>query len=125
MPRRPTRREDYLKRIHDLSQRGPVHGADLAEALEVSRPTVSIYLKQLAESGDITMDRHRCVHLTEQGLAVAESTRDKHCVLYTLLSSLGVPHHTASRDACAIEHNLSPESYAALKQLLQERQTAL
>lgn len=125
MKRKPTRREDYLKLIYNLSRKGPVRGAEMADALGVSRPTVSIYLKQLAEAGDITMDSHHTAHLTPQGLAIAEATRDKHSTLYTLFVSLGVPLDVADRDACAIEHNLSPESYAALKQLFQERQLSL
>lgn len=124
MKKTTTRREDYLKLIHVLSKTQDVHGADLARELEVSRPTVSIYLKQLVEAGDITMDRCRAIHLTEQGLKIAESTRDRHGVVFELLNGLGVPKTIAAEDACAIEHNLSPESYAALKQLLQERKDA-
>lgn len=123
MGRKVTRREDYLKMISRLSAKGAVRGSDLACALNVSRPTVSIYLKQLAEAGDITMDRHHSVHLTAQGLAVAESTCDKHDTLYNLLCSLGVPEGKAQEDACAMEHNLSDESFAAMKQLLQERKS--
>ena len=117
-----TRREDYLKLIYTLSQKGEVRGADLADELDIKRPTVCVYLKRLAENGDITMDKHHCVFLTVQGLAVAEATLDKHDMLSDLLQDLGVPRRIAMEDACAIEHNISPETYLALKQLLNERQ---
>ena len=120
-----TRREDYLKLIYTLSVKGEVRGADLADELNVKRPTVCIYLKKLVELGDITMDRHRCVFLTEQGRAIAESTLDKHGMLLELLQGLGVPTPIAMADACAIEHSISPETYSALKQLLNERQVRL
>ena len=123
MKRKITRREDYLKLIYILSQKGEVRGADLADELDVKRPTVCVYLKRLAEIGDIVMDEHHCVHLTKQGLIIAESTLDKHGMLLALLQDLGVPSEVASADACAIEHSLSPESYTALKQLLTERQS--
>lgn len=123
MRKKPTRREDYLKLICSLSRYGAVRGADLASELNVSRPTVSVYLKQLIEAGDITMDAHHAVHLTEQGRIIAESTQNKHSMIFELLCSLGVPCDIAARDACAIEHNLSPESFDALKQLVQERQS--
>lgn len=123
MKQKMSRREDYLKMIHTLSQNGEVRGYELADRLGVTRPTVCIYLKRLAENGDIIMDRHHCVHLTEQGMAVAESILDKHSVLSDLLEDLGVPKTIAKGDACAIEHNISPETYAALKQLLEERRT--
>lgn len=125
MKQKMTRREDYLKLIHRLSARGEVRGADLADALAIKRPTVCIYLKRLVENGDITMDAHHCVSLTEQGRAVAEETLSKHSLLMGLLLELGVPRETAAKDACAIEHNISPETYSALKQLLTERQAAL
>lgn len=117
-----TRREDYLKLIYTLSQKGEVRGADLADELDIKRPTVCVYLKRLAENGDITMDRHHCVCLTEQGRAVAETTLNKHGMLLALLMDLGVPEAVAAGDACAIEHNISVETYTALNQLLRDRQ---
>ena len=122
MKRKMTRREDYLKLIHTLSKKGEVHGADLADELDVKRPTVCVYLKRLVDVGDIVMDEYHCVHLTQQGLQIAESTLDKHGMLLGLLQNLGVPSEVAAGDACAIEHNISPETYSALKQLLNERQ---
>lgn len=125
MKQKMSRREDYLKLIHTLSKQGQVRGADLADALNIKRPTVCVYLKRLMENGDITMDQHHCVFLTAQGLAVARSTLDKHDMLSDLLQDLGVPQGIAVKDACAIEHNISPETYAALKQLLEDRQVCL
>lgn len=125
MKRKMSRREDYLKLIYTLSGKGEVRGSDLADALDVKRPTVCVYLKRLAEVGDIVMDEHHCVHLTDQGLKIAESTLDKHGMLLALLQDLGVPGEIATEDACAIEHNLSPETYSALKQLLNERQARI
>ena len=125
MRRKMTRREDYLKLIYTLSPKGEVHGADLADELDVKRPTVCVYLKRLVDIGDIVMDEHHCVHLTQQGLQIAESTLDKHGMLLELLQNLGVPSEVAAGDACAIEHNISPETYSALKQLLNERQVSI
>lgn len=125
MKKKMSRREDYLKRIYTLSKEGAVRGSDLADALNVKRPTVCIYLKRLVETGDIIMDGHHCVQLTAQGLEIAESTLDKHGILLALLQDLGVPSCVATEDACAIEHNLSPESYTAFKRLLNERQVTI
>lgn len=122
MKQRMSRREDYLKLIHTLSRKGEVRGADLAAELNIKRPTVCVYLKRLAANGDIVMDEHHCVQLTAQGLALAESTLDKHGMLVALFLELGVPAEIAARDACAIEHNLSFESYCALKQVLDQKQ---
>lgn len=123
MKKRMSRREDYLKLIYTLSMKGEVRGADLADELNVKRPTVCVYLKRLVENGDVVMDAHHCVFLTVQGRAIAEATLDKHGMLFALLRDLGVPSSIASEDACAIEHSISPETYAALKKLLNERQS--
>lgn len=125
MRKKMSRREDYLKLIYTLSRKGEVRGADLADELDVKRPTVCVYLKRLVENGDIVMDEHHCVRLTEQGLAIAESTLDKHGMLLALFQDLGVPSNIATEDACAIEHSISPETYSALKQLLNERQVSV
>ena len=125
MKTKMTRRENYLKLIHTLSKKGDVHGADIADKLDIKRPTVCVYLKRLVDIGDIVMDEHHCVHLTQQGLQIAESTLDKHGMLLALLQDLGVPGEVATADACAIEHNISPETYSALKQLLNERQVSV
>lgn len=116
------RHEDYLKLIHRLSKSKDVHGVDLSRELGVSKPTVSIFLKQLIETGYITVDQHHAVFLTPKGLEIAEETQEKHQTLCSLLECLGVPKAIASADACAIEHDLSPVSYEALKRLVQERQ---
>lgn len=120
--KKSTRREDYLKTIDSLSKKIEVRGIDLAEELGVSAPTVCIYLKKLVGYGDITMDENHFVHLTEQGREIAEFTRAKHSLLFSLLQSLGVPTNIADEEACAIEHNLSDETYEALKNLATERQ---
>ncbi len=122
MKQNMSRREDYLKLIYTLSRKGEVRGADLADELNIRRPTVCIYLKRPAENGDLFMDEHHCVFLTEQGRSVAQATLDKHGLLLELLQNLGVPCSIAAGDACAIEHNISPETYVPLKQLLNERQ---
>lgn len=122
MNRKMTRREEYLKLIYILSRKGEVRGADLADELEIKRPTVCVYLKRLMEIGDIAMDQHRCIHLTAQGLRIAESTLDKQGMLLELLQNLGVPGEIAEKDACVIGHNLSPETCHAFRQLLLERQ---
>lgn len=122
MRKRTARREDYLKLIYTLSRKGEVHGSDLADEFEVKRPTVSVFLKRLIENGDITMDEHHCIFLTQQGLSIAENTLDKHGVLVALFRDLGIPEQVAQLDACAMEHSISSETFIAFKQLLKERQ---
>ena len=112
--------EDYLKTIYILSKNKDVHGADIARAIGVSRPTVCVSLKALEEEGYILMDDAREVHLTEKGMRIAEETYERHNTLCQLLTELGVDEKTASSDACEMEHAVSNESYQALKALVAE-----
>ncbi|MBR5741623.1 MAG: hypothetical protein IKX91_03620, partial [Firmicutes bacterium] len=50
-----------------------------------------------------------------KGRAIAEKIYERHKVLSALLVSLGVSEKTALDDACKIEHDLSDESFEAIK----------
>ena len=113
--------EDYLKVIYILSKQKEVHGADIAGELKVSRPTVSVALKALAEEGYIFVDDAYEVHLTVKGRRVAEDTYERHDTFRRLLTGLGVDDKTAAADACEREHAVSQASYEALKMLVEKQ----
>lgn len=113
--------EDYLKTIYILSKKKKVHGADIAGELKVSRLTVSVALKALAEEGYIFVDEAHEVHLTEKGCRIAKETYERHNTFRQLLVGLGVDEKTAAKDACRMEHDVSRESYEALKSLAAEK----
>lgn len=113
--------EDYLKTIYILSKRKDVHGVDIANEFGVSRPTVSVALKGLAEEGYIFVDDAHEVHLTERGRKIAEETYERHDMFRRLLTGLGVDEKTAAADACQMEHAVSRKSYEALKTLAAEK----
>ena len=109
--------EDYLKTIYALSKRKAVHGSDIAGELGVSRPTVSVALRALAEEGYVFADDGHEIHLTEKGKRIAEDTYERHSTFCRLLTGLGVDEKTAAADACEMEHAVSSKSYEALKAL--------
>ena len=113
--------EDYLKVIYILSKKKAVHGVDIAGELRVSRPTVSVALKALAEEGYIFVDDAYEVHLTVKGRRIAEDIYERHDTFRHLLMSLGVDEKTAAADACEMEHAVSPASYEALKMLAEKQ----
>ena len=55
------------------------------------------------------------ITLTESGKGRAESVFERHTVLADLLIHIGVSEETAKEDACKIEHDLSEESFEAIK----------
>ena len=108
--------ENYLETIYILSQRqNEVHAIDICTYLSYSRPTVSIVLRQMRENGLVTVNEDNHIHLTGEGLAIASRIYERHTVLSDMLMSLGVNQETALRDACKIEHDLSDETFEAIK----------
>ena len=109
--------ENYLETIHILSlKQNEVHAVDVCSYLGYSRPTVSIVLRQMRASGLVTVDDDNHIHLTEEGLSIATAIYERHTTLTQLFISLGVTPEIARRDACKIEHDLSEETFQALKQ---------
>lgn len=108
--------EDYLESILYLSERMEhVRSIDVVHHLGLSKPSVSVYLKNLRMNGYINMDDKGYLTLTETGLEIAEKIYERHKVLSQMLISLGVNEDTAYEDACRIEHDLSDETFEALK----------
>ena len=113
--------EDYLEAILMIGQeKGMVRSVDIANQLGYSKPSVSVAVRNLCGSGHITMDEDKHVHLTEAGKAVAEQIYDRHRTLEAILVSLGVDKAQAAKDACKVEHDLSQESYDAIKGMWQK-----
>ena len=58
---------------------------------------------------------------TDEGLKIASTIYERHKFFSCWLASLGVDQTTAAADACKIEHDLSPESFAAIKRYITEQ----
>ncbi len=113
--------ENYLETIYILSQQqNEVHAIDICSYLSYSRPTVSIVLRQMREHGLVTVNEDNHIFLTEEGHRIASRIFERHQVLTLLLTQLGVSHETAVRDACKIEHDLSDETFEAIKRHMEE-----
>ena len=108
--------EDYLEAIYMLSQNGePVRSIDVVNKLGYSRPSVSIAMKKLRESGHIIMGDDGHIVLTDSGFEIAQTMYERHTLISDWLIHLGVDRETALSDACKIEHNMSEQSFIAIK----------
>ena len=113
--------ENYLETILVLSKSlSTVRSIDVVHALGFKKSSVSVAMKNLREAGHIVMDDNGHIHLTESGLAIAEMVFERHELLTTWLTHLGVPEDIASEDACKLEHVLSKESFTAIKMHAQQ-----
>lgn len=109
--------EDYLEMILILSNRQPmVRSIDIANEMHFSKPSVSHAMKLLRENNYVTVDGLGGIHLTEEGMAIANRIYERHTMLTNFLMELGVEEKTAKEDACRLEHDLSMESFAKLKE---------
>ena len=110
--------EDYLETILILSKgNDSVRSIDIASHLGFSKPSVSVAMKKLRESGFVSMDPYGKVSLTDSGRAIAQKVYERHQVLSQWLISIGVSVETASNDACRIEHVISDESFSKIKEI--------
>ena len=113
--------EDYLEAMLMLKEeRGYVRSIDVAEEMGVTKPSVSYVTKRLRENGYISFDPAGMIVLLEPGREIAERMYERHKLLTELLIGLGVSPETAREDACKIEHDLSVESFDAIRRHAQE-----
>ncbi len=116
--------ENYLETILILGQtQNTVRSIDIVHKLNFSKPSVSVAMKNLRQKGLIIMDSDGHIALTESGRQIAETIYERHTVLSKMLIDLGVDPEIAADDACRMEHVISSESFAAIKQHLKQRQT--
>lgn len=108
--------EDYLEAMLVMQERhGYIRSIDIATELNVTKPSVSYATKRLRENGYITMDKEGLITLTEMGLEIAESMYERHRLLTQFFVRLGIDETIAREDACKIEHDLSEETFQAIK----------
>ena len=108
--------EDYLETILQLKKRlGQVRSIDIAREMNFSKPSVSVAMKNLREKSYITVSEEGYISLTESGKKRAENVLERHTILSDGLISIGVNQETALEDACKVEHDLSEESFEAIK----------
>ncbi|MBQ8648243.1 MAG: metal-dependent transcriptional regulator [Oscillospiraceae bacterium] len=110
-------REDYLETIYVLyNEKGYVRSIDIAARMNYSKPSVSRAMGLLKTSGHIEMDKDGHITLTETGLKLASQVYERHRVITSFLTSIGVDPFVAAQDACRMEHAISGESFEKLKE---------
>lgn len=111
--------EMYLETILILSKKSSfVRSIDVVDYMGYSKPSVSRAVGLLKNGGFITVDEDGAITLTVPGREIAEKIYERHTVLTDCLQRLGVSAETSAEDACKIEHNISDESFEALKRYL-------
>lgn len=111
--------ENYLETILILSKQLPVvRSVDIANELGFKKSSVSVAMKHLREKKHIVVDNSGFITLTPSGREIAEMIYERHEMISSWLIRLGVPKEIALEDACKIEHVISKESFAAIRDLI-------
>ena len=108
--------EDYLEAIYHLTAgQGVARSKDIAEAMGVSRASVTGALKALSEKELVHYQPYGYATLTEDGQQIARQVVRRHEVLTCFFEDLlGAEPSTAQAAACRAEHTLGPEITARL-----------
>lgn len=108
--------EMYLETILILSKKSDsVRSIDISEYMSFSKPSVSRAVNLLKDGGYILISKEGYITLTDLGREIAEKIYERHTLLTKCLVALGVSEETASEDACKIEHDISDETFSAIK----------
>ena len=73
-------------------------------------------MKKLRESGYISMAPDGSITLNDSGMEIAKRIYRRHKYLTRLFILLGVSESVAAEDACKVEHDLSDETFEAMKE---------
>lgn len=113
--------EDYLEAILILRERqGMVRSIDVAHQLSLTKPSVSVAMKRFRENGYIEMDGDGYIALLPPGEEIAQRIYQRHRLLTRFLVRLGVSEEAAAADACKMEHDLSEETFARIREHAQK-----
>lgn len=113
--------EDYIEAVFVVQQKqGYVRCVDVAEYLEVKKPSVSRAVKELTKMKYLMKKADGTLSLTEQGKQIAEQVYEKHLFFTDKLIEAGVSPDIAAQDACRLEHVISEESFLKLKALTEK-----
>ena len=113
--------EDYLEAVVVLAQEGkPVRVTEISKALGVKKPSVTAALRKLSGAGLVIHEGYSDVTLTPGGARIAQDVYRRHETLRHFLADiLGVDPGVAEKDACGMEHSLSPASLERLTKFLE------
>ena len=105
-----------LETILILSKKSnSVRSIDISEYMSFSKPSVSRAVNLLKDGGYILISKEGYITLTALGREIAEKIYERHTILTKCLIALGVSEETAAEDACKIEHDISDETFSAIK----------
>jgi Mn-dependent DtxR family transcriptional regulator len=116
--------EDYLETILILSKQKPdLHAVDIANELNFAKPSITRAMGILKRNGYIEINANH-IRLTEKGKRKAGEIYERHRFITRFWILNGIGPEAAEKDACLIEHDISDETFAFIKNFVSERDGA-
>ncbi len=129
MPKELSRHhEDYLEAIYNIvEEKGYAQVKDIATALKISPPSVTEMMGRLKDQGLIFYKKYSGITLTKEGEKIAKSVKNRHETFEKFLEIILIPKEIASKDACIMEHHLTPrtiEQFSKFVKFVEDRPAA-
>ena len=86
--------------------------------MNVSKPSVTYATKKLKNANLILMDKNGMIQFTKEGEKMAKNIYTRHKTLTEFFVSMGVDSEQARIDACKVEHDISEQTFEAIKKKL-------
>ena len=105
--------EDYLEAMYVINlDKKVIRVKEVAEFLGVKTPSVVDAMSKLTDRGYVVHEKYGYLNLTKKGAKAGSEINKKHKELYKFFSHiLGVSDEVSKKDACAIEHYISKETF--------------
>ena len=114
--------EMYLETILLLSrEKGQVRRVDIAETMNVAKPSVTLAMRLLTETGYVCADESGGIRLTDTGRNKAEAIYERHHLITQLLMHIGADPADAEANACRMEHVVSNEMTEVIRRFMNQK----
>lgn len=112
--------EDYLERIYKLiDEKGYARVSDIAEGLEVHPSSVTKMIQKLDKDSYLIYEKYRGLVLTNKGKKMGKRLVERHHLLESFLTVIGVQEENIYKDVEGIEHHLSWDSITCIETLVE------
>ncbi|MCR8659269.1 transcriptional regulator MntR [Paenibacillus endoradicis] len=112
--------EDYLERIYKLmEEKGYARVSDIAEGLSVHPSSVTKMIQKLDKDNYLIYEKYRGLILTPKGKKMGKRLMERHQLLETFLTTIGVQAENIYADVEGIEHHLSSDSITCIETLVE------
>ena len=112
--------EDYLERIYKLvDEKGYARVSDIAEGLSVHPSSVTKMIQKLDKDSYLVYEKYRGLVLTPKGKKMGKRLMERHRLLESFLTTIGVQEDNIYKDVEGIEHHLSSDSITCIEVLVE------